>query len=304
MLLKNILTIGILLTANSMASGQKNVGINKTNPQEMLDVGGHINVDGVLKVQGIAGNAGQVLMANGPSGMSWTTPSITNPSSFQYHVTYTGSASSWTVPAGVTRFMVEAWGGGGGGCSWSGGGAGGYVAGFFENAVPTTTVSIAIGTGGNGGTYSGTSGQSTQVIYDGKTIRGLGGLRAAISLSVDNIIYDGTGGSFYHTGTFLNYYGLKGEDGAISDQVYYEYTNSVGSPSSIRKIFGADGGNAPYTTTTGGKGGFKQFTNSNEYIKAATPGTIPGGGGGGGYKSFTTASSGAAGGDGMVTIHY
>lgn len=303
MLLKNTLTIGFFLTVNIMVTGQKNVGINKVKPEETLDVGGNINVDGVLKVNGIGGNAGQVLMANGTSGMSWTTPSITTPSSFQYHVTYTGSASFWTVPAGVTRFMVEAWGGGGGGSSWSGGGAGGYVRGFFENAVPTTTVSLAIGTGGDGNTYNGVNGQSTQVIYDGKTIRGLGGEGASIS-STNWLISGGNGGGFYQTGTFLNYYGIKGEDGAIGIQEYYQYNSSGGGTYNIRKIFGADGGNAPNTTTTGGKGGFQQFSGGIEFRKSATPGTLPGGGGGGGYSYFSTASSGDSGGNGMVIIHY
>lgn len=301
MLRKHILTFLILLAINTMATGQKKVGINKTNPQETLDVGGHINVDGVLKVQGTAGNAGQVLMANGASGMSWTTPSLTNPSSFQYHVTYTGSTTFWIIPAGVTRFMVEAWGGGGGGSSWSGGGAGGYVAGFFENAVPTTTVGFTIGTGGAGGTYTAGNGQNTQVIYN-ETIRGLGGEGARISSS-SLTMTGGTGGGFYHTSSFLSYYGLKGEDGAIGIQEYYQYTTPAGASYSIIKIFGADGGNGSYTTNTGGKGGFEQRSGA-DFEKAATPGSIPAGGGGGGYSYFTTASSGAAGGDGMVTIHY
>ncbi len=71
------------------------------------------------------------------------------------------SSGSFTIPAGVTRIMVEVWGGGGGG-AWSdnnvlrrvcagggGGGAGGYGKGIF-NVQPGDTYQVTVGAGGAG----------------------------------------------------------------------------------------------------------------------------------------------------------
>jgi hypothetical protein len=57
----------------------------------------------------------------------------------------------WTVPAGVTRVMVDMWGGGGGSnlevIDVFGGGGGGYAR-AFVNVTPGATYSISVGGGG------------------------------------------------------------------------------------------------------------------------------------------------------------
>jgi hypothetical protein len=71
----------------------------------------------------------------------------------------TVGTATWTVPAGVTRVYVQAWGGGtGGGRGYYGGGGGGagggYAAGWCAT-TPGASVTIAVGTGGAGGTAAG-----------------------------------------------------------------------------------------------------------------------------------------------------
>lgn len=60
--MKSILTIALLLFF-AIVSAQ-NVGVNKTNPAQPLEVAGNVNVDGNLLVNGTAGKAGEVLTTN------------------------------------------------------------------------------------------------------------------------------------------------------------------------------------------------------------------------------------------------
>ncbi len=93
---------------------------------------------------------------------------------------------SWTVPAGVTRLYVEAWGaGGGGGYGASpnphggGGGAGGGAIKVWT-VTPGQTVSIVVGAAGAGGAgpanANGGNGGNSTVTIGATTITGSGGL--------------------------------------------------------------------------------------------------------------------------------
>jgi Collagen triple helix repeat (20 copies) len=87
-------------------------------------------------------------------------------------------SGTFTVPAGITHLMVEAWGGGGGGgggvddaadgffAAGSGGGGGGYTRAVIT-VLPSATYNVIVGSGGAGGlavpdTPSGTSGSAGQ----------------------------------------------------------------------------------------------------------------------------------------------
>jgi len=99
----------------------------------------------------------------------------------------TVGSNSFTVPAGITRVLVEVWGGGGGGGAsggfptqnGSGGGAGGYSRSVL-NVTPGATYSVFIGAGGNGGDPAQNGGSSS--------LRDLGGTTLLLSNG-------GTGGS-------------------------------------------------------------------------------------------------------------
>ena len=77
--MRNLITTTILLLTCFDASTQ-NVGIGTTTPTEKLDVLGHIKVTGEIKPNGVAGQAGQVLTANGNGTMQWATAATSNTS--------------------------------------------------------------------------------------------------------------------------------------------------------------------------------------------------------------------------------
>jgi hypothetical protein len=61
-----------------------NTGINNANPQHSLDVGGNLNLNGSLLVNGATGTAGQVLVSNGTAAPTWRSTSFNNPVRFAY----------------------------------------------------------------------------------------------------------------------------------------------------------------------------------------------------------------------------
>jgi hypothetical protein len=62
--------------------GNGSVGINNLTPVERLDVNGNINLTGVLKVNGNAGTAGQVLTSNGTGDPQWKNTAYSNNTRF------------------------------------------------------------------------------------------------------------------------------------------------------------------------------------------------------------------------------
>lgn len=61
-----------------------NVGINQNNPSNTLDVNGDINTTGLIKLNGNAGEQGQVFTSNGPG----SDPSWVSPTNFVYNNSY------------------------------------------------------------------------------------------------------------------------------------------------------------------------------------------------------------------------
>ncbi|MEE9429450.1 MAG: hypothetical protein V3V16_00310 [Melioribacteraceae bacterium] len=67
------------INSNNMYSNVTGfVGVKKNNPGFTLDVGGDINFDGALYLNGISGTAGQVLTSNGSGDATWTTTTTTD----------------------------------------------------------------------------------------------------------------------------------------------------------------------------------------------------------------------------------
>ncbi len=72
------LQLGTNNTTRVMIDATGNVGIGNSSPAYKLDVNGDINNNGLLRLNGAAGLAGQVLTSNGNStDPSWTTPGLT-----------------------------------------------------------------------------------------------------------------------------------------------------------------------------------------------------------------------------------
>jgi len=124
---------------------------------------------GIQGVQGVPGPPGPV----GPAGLGSFNgmEEFTNPipgTSSQVPV----APYTWTVPAGVTRVMVEMWGAGGGGSNGTpgpgfgiGGGGGGYARAFLR-VTPGTVYSIQVGGGG----ANGQAGNNSSLVFGGQTL--------------------------------------------------------------------------------------------------------------------------------------
>jgi len=186
----------------------------------------------------------------------------------------------FTVPAGVTRIMVEVWGGGGGGgaaynvggpsgVEGGGGGGGGYGKQVFT-VTPGATYNVSVGSGGAGSTGSGASAGGTSSF--GALVSAPGGGGGVDGSSTKH----GAGGSGGTSTALIN---LPGEAG-----------NQFGS----NAIWESPrcGGASP----CGGNGG----------MGGGPPGgvgTAPGGGGGGGGGQ-PEGFAGSNGAKGRVIVYY
>ena len=95
--------ISIVLVLLSATLAAQNVGINQPNPTQPLDVNGNVNVGGNLLVSGTPGAAGQVLSTTTSGATAWlNTGNLPNIGAFT-------QSGTFTVPAGITTMMVEAW---------------------------------------------------------------------------------------------------------------------------------------------------------------------------------------------------
>lgn len=278
----------------SITSMAQNVGVGNTNPTERLDVTGNINVTGTIKANGVDGAANQVLMKNSSGLLSWgDLCEFKNKAFFP-----TAGAHTWTVPAGVTRICVEAWGGGGGGNTYGGGGGGGYIRAVFTVA-PGDIIGIIVGTGGSGsGTGNANNGLDTEIAVGAYTAVAGGGQGAASSTFSD-------GGFGLVTNGYTNYMVLRGEGGRQTTPAFYNNGSTYYETST-----GGDGGNAGNSVFTGGHGTFRMTLAASPWttVKQMSPdqGKQPGGGGGSGYTilSNPSSSSGVTGGLGLAVINY
>jgi hypothetical protein len=112
------------------------------------------------------------------------------------------ASGTWSIPAGVTKFLVFAFGGGQGGNGTTssgdttvsqGPGARGGIS-VHEYTVSSGTLSYTVGSGGSGVTgnnQTGNAGSDTTAVYGGTTINGNGG--ASGSSSGGNILNEGSG---------------------------------------------------------------------------------------------------------------
>ena len=106
--------------------------------------------------------------------------------------------TTWTVPRGVSKIWLLVVGGGGGGGSdeGGGGGGGGYIETQTFLVAPTSTISLAVGTGGTGASDTsqlagGDGGDSTFA-----TLTAVGGGGAGSAINASSTLKDGRiGGS-------------------------------------------------------------------------------------------------------------
>jgi hypothetical protein len=140
-----------------------NVGIGTNVPSAKLDVAGTVKI-----ADGTQG-AGKVLTSDASGKATWQTAAVSTGSFTNMQVYATAGTNTFTVPAGVTKIMIEVWGGGGGGGAsganpGSPAGGGGYGKDIIT-VTPGTAYTVTVGAAGVQGTSgaSGTTGGTTSV---------------------------------------------------------------------------------------------------------------------------------------------
>ena len=193
----------------------------------------------------------------------------------QVTVTY-NTNGSFTVPAGVSKLTVEAWGGGAGGstigAATNGGGGGAYARNVLT-VTPGSTHSITIGSGGGPGVNGGVtifSASALAVAFGGNS-SGVGGSAS------------GTGSTQYGGGNGALPATNRGGGGG----------SSAGSAAPGNNGSGITGGVAP---ANGGNGGNAQDSDDGSGGNGSAPG-----GGGAGKSGTGTAGNGA---NGRIVITY
>ncbi len=189
------------------------------------------------------------------------------------------ASGAFTVPAGVTRLYVQAWGGGGGGggggtvlslgvptAIGGGGGGGGAYGASFITVIAGSSLSVVIGAGGAAGALNGAGGGG-----------GVTSFGSYVSVS------GGSGGAAASTASAL---------GGSSTTALINQAGSRGSPANA--IGGGLGGSSPQ----GGSGG--PGASGSLVAVSGFDGTAPGGAGGGG----TSTTAGGAGAAGRVIVWY
>ena len=229
---------------------------------------------------------------------------------------------TWTAPAGVTKALVTAWGGGGQGgacnvseCGGAGGGGGGEFAQSIVDVAPGNTYTLVVGAGGAGGGDNGANGgvswfsnlpagtAPTNATQGALANGGQGGQRGT---AAGNVGAGGTGG----IGQSL----FAGGAGGRANGLNYGAGGGGGAAGSIGGA-GGPGGNATNTnncSVRGGLGGVPNTSGNAKYTGAVgsegetLTATVkdanqPGGGGGGIGEGRST---GGLGGDGMVLVEW
>jgi len=240
------------------------------------------------------------------------------------------ASGTFTVPAGVTRIFVQAWGGG------SGGGAGSYAAGpggsgggYAQNwcAVnPGAPVAVTVGVGGAGGTSAASPLAGGNSSFGAcATAVGAGPGKPGYDAALTNV-----GALYYARNTNGSYTKLVSLADVISgnawDQMYVAIRADIGGvgspPTNLTPgnaggdaIYGAGGGGggprddtkANQAAGPGGNSGFGGNGGNSGYIASnssqpCTAGIAPGGGGGGGAWDGSTYMPGCAGARGEVRV--
>ncbi|MCF8357347.1 MAG: IPT/TIG domain-containing protein [Prolixibacteraceae bacterium] len=203
------------------------------------------------------------------------------------------SSGTFTVPSGITKITVQAWGGGGRGGSATrnnsenGGGGGGAYASSIIDVTPGSTYTVTVGGGSNSTSPGGDSwfGTTSTLLAKGGNSAGNddsnGATGGAASSCIGSICLSGGNGA-----------NGSGSGGSV---VGGGGGSSAGYSSNGDNGYGTAGGTAP---SGGGDGGDGATTNNN-----GTPGSSPGGGGGGGARQNSNGLGGA-GASGQVIVSW
>ena len=220
--------------------------------------------------------------------------------------TYTGSAQSYTVPAGVTSITVKMWGAGGANQGGSGG-AGAYLTGSLA-VTPGQVLSLIVGQAGrNDGISSGTYGGGGSATSGYGSGGGRSAIQATLSVTVTGVVGNGTtatlttsGAHGLITGEPVLLSGLSGYSGTYAVASVPTPTTFTIASSTSSTLSGQSGTIVAELVDVGGGGGGGSFSgggngNATYTGSAAASAGVAGGGGG------TQTAGGAAGGGSGTT---
>ncbi len=281
------ISAGYNTSAHFLANGK--VGIGTASPTQKLDVNGNMNVTGDITVNNIAGQPNQVLMTNSTGNTFWG-----DMGGYKKIASFTQN-NTWTIPAGVTKVRIEAWGGGGGGASGGGGAGGTYI---LTQEIPVTAGDNITVTIGNSGAAAST-----------ETTNGIAGGQTSITGSFGSYFAKGGGGGSPFGGGIGSIFSLVGDDyvqipGTCGSSATIEYAERTAGQF-VEIIKNANGGSIAPTFNNGGTSGTSvRDLSTGLFIKNTAPPVpiINGTGGGGGYAGGI--GWGAQGRSGMVIIFY
>ncbi|WP_372753375.1 LamG-like jellyroll fold domain-containing protein [Mariniflexile sp.] len=202
----------------------------------------------------------------------------------------TAGTNSFTVPAGVNKITVQAWGGGGNGSTVTsnnrrgGGGGGGAFSSSTLNVTPGTTYTLVVGTGGASSATLRSSSFNTNWVV------AAGGTNAS-----SNSTTGANGGTAAASIGTIKWNGGTGANGAG--------TNSGGGGGGAGST--ENGGNA--SGTSGGAGGNSNGGTGGEGVGENTHGNSGnnyGAGGSGGNKTNGSNRNGGSGANGRIVISW
>lgn len=171
------------------------------------------------------------------------------------------SVSPWTVPAGITTFMVDVIAGGGGGAGGNGsldsagGGGGGCSRKMYKNQTPGTQYTFFVGAKGMGGAsgQDGTDGGNSWFENSSTGPRANGGQRGIISSGIfsgggqafgGDINIQGNPGDFYHGGQGgSSFYGGGASGRSSPGNGFNAPSTNVGAGGGAGYTSGFSGGN-------------------------------------------------------------
>lgn len=212
---------------------------------------GNANFFVPIQIQDGSQGTSKVLTSDLNGFATWQAPAFTNAAAFN-------ASGSFTVPAGVTRLMVEVWGAGGGGgvglASNGGGGGGGAYAKDFLIVTSGAVITVTVGNGGaSGATTGGAGGAGAASTFSTITANGgTGGTTTAGGAggTTGTALITVTGGSGYNGLNVSTTFPHGGDAGIGGTGGVFKSTSAAGSPG----VAPGGGGSGAANLWSGGAG--------------------------------------------------